>query len=427
MKRLLRPLGLPLALAFAAMPAAAQLPTDEPVRERTVPLREEVQRELESARFRVGPLRLLPKFVVRDLGYNNNAFGADDGGRGDTTGTLGFGVRYVVPMGAKLFLRGDAVPEYTWYRELSERRFLGGTYRGSLLALFNRMSLEAAGSYTRQQGALNIESLVPVNSRATDAKIGLDVDVLDRLSVVGGAVLRRTRLEDVPEAGVSSSDLDRDDRAFRAGLRYAFRDWFHLSATVERTESSFESQATIRDNATTAYLLGVRFDQRRFYVEVTGGVRYGRPKNESLFPRYSEPIGSIFVSWLPARTLEIQLSGARRPVNNLTSTEPYFIDTRVRARIGVALGRRFVVAGFGERGRTEFSASTAGDEGRGRARGTISGYGGTVGFRIGGNVRLDLNGGKSRYERRADGSVRTIASFSLGLTYEMDMARYDKR
>lgn len=411
----------------ASRPAAAQLPTDEPIKERTVPLREAVRLESESARFRLGPVRLLPKFVVRDVGYNSNVFGEGGEELGDYSGTVGFGFRYLLPVGGKVYVRGDAIPEYTWYRRLSERRFLGGTYRGALLALFNRMSVEAGGGLVRQQGSLNTETLVPVNGRASDGKVAVDVDLLDRLTLTATALLRRSRFDDVPEAGVVASALDRDDRALRAGIRYSFREWFQVLATVEETRSRFESQAAFRDHASRGYLLGLRLDERRFYVELSGGLRTGRPAAGSSFPRYSEPVGNVFVSWFLTHSVELQLTGVRRPVNNLALDEPYFIDTLGRARLGVALGRRFVVAGFAERGRSEFVAVAADGGAAPRARNTTSAWGGTLGFRIGGNLRLDANGERSRYTRSATGDERRVTRLSLGLTYEADMTRYDKR
>ena len=141
-----------VALALSLPPAfvSAQLTTDQVPLQRTVPAEVEVQAELERSRLRLGPVRVLPWFAVPNFGYNNNIFGSSENPVGDWLATVGAGARFYLPIGSKTFFRLDALPQYTWYKDLSVRDQWGGRGEAAYLAFFNRLSFQLSGSLYRE-------------------------------------------------------------------------------------------------------------------------------------------------------------------------------------------------------------------------------------------------------------------------------------
>src|SRR5438105_4066269 len=82
---------------FFAGNALAQITGDEVPRERTVPRSEEIRRDLEETRFRLGPVRLQPIFGLRDTGYDNNVFGTPDDPVSDWRSTVSAGADLILP------------------------------------------------------------------------------------------------------------------------------------------------------------------------------------------------------------------------------------------------------------------------------------------------------------------------------------------
>ena len=178
---------LALALLGAASPASAQLLGGANVPfQRTLTTKEAVERESETARFRLGPVKLMPVLALRDVGYNDNVTGSTTNPVSDWTATIAGGAKLIVPLGEKWAIRGAVIPEYTWYLDSEDLRSWGGTYTGSLVALFNRLTLEAGGGYQKRSEIVSSEALVARPRRTTEGKAEAEVDALPKVAVFGG-------------------------------------------------------------------------------------------------------------------------------------------------------------------------------------------------------------------------------------------------
>ena len=133
---------------------------------RTIPAKEEVQDEMGRARMRLGPARVLPSFNVWNAGYDSNVFGTNEDPVGDWTLSVNAGATFLVPFGSKFVLRADAFPQYTWYKELTERDHFGGRYDGSLYGFFNRMTVELFGRLLRSSTSSTARRSTPTSSRS---------------------------------------------------------------------------------------------------------------------------------------------------------------------------------------------------------------------------------------------------------------------
>src|SRR5690242_7329418 len=194
--------------------AFAQLATDEVPRERTVPRAEQIRKSMQESRFRLGPIRLHPTFGLHDVGYDNNVFATQDNAVADWRATVSAGADLILPMGRKLYLTGIVRPEYTYYQKLTDRRLLGGQYGGSLVALFNRLSVETGGFAEKSISPVSseIEQSAPGTRRDLFART--ELELLKRFSLFGSAENQTQRFhlsESDREQGVGLEQLERDE------------------------------------------------------------------------------------------------------------------------------------------------------------------------------------------------------------------------
>ena len=363
-------LGAALVLAGAFLPArlAAQLTTDVVPRGRTLALEAQIKSEVESSRFRLGPLRLIPVFRVSNAGYDSNVFGTpdvcpeltgcDQPKVDDWTATVSGGLRIVVPLGSKIFLRGEALPSYTWYQETEGLKKWGGFYAGSLYLYFNRLTLEARGFQSQALEFLNSETDTRVDRTTDDAALKLEVELGRALSLTGAAEVQQIRSEQVEEPTipiVNIRQLDRDEAVGRAGIRYRFASQWELTGGVEFTRTEFFLTPELRDNQTVAYMGGIYYDRPRFFANLSGAYREGRAYGGSEYPDYQTATGSYFLSYFPARRIELQGWGRRGVSYGATSAaSPYFVETRNGAAVNVEVHRRLLLKGYGSYGTNEY-------------------------------------------------------------------------
>lgn len=419
MIRLRTTVMITMATLLFSGPAVAQLASDRIPRERTVPIAETLERDLGIAR-RFGPLRLIPMVELSNFGYNSNVFGTPENPESDFTASIGAGARYIVPMGRKLFLRGDLMPEYTWYQELEENRFLGGRYSGSLLALGNRISLEASGATSNRLQLVSSESEIPAEQRLDVFSVETEVDVLTRLSVFGSW---RANEYSFDSSGDESSEierferLEREESAVRGGVRYRVRSFFDVSAAVERTQSEFRLESDQRNNTTEAVLVGLGYTRPRLFVNAVVGQRQGRAEN-SEFPEYDEITGSWFGSYRLTAPVELSLYGNRSAVFSEFVSNPYFLETRNGAAVRFRTGGRIVWNIRGEAGANDYPRPVlvGGESVVFRSDDAIT-YGAGFAVRLWRNVNMIVNATQTTYDSNIDRFDRDVFRVTTGLDF----------
>ncbi len=413
-----------LILAGCLLPgsASAQLTTDQVPRGRTVPTPEEVKQELEKSRFRFGPIRLIPTLLLSDAGYDSNVFGAfekDEAKRvADWTATVTAGARWVLPLGSKGYLRGAALPEYIWYRDLTARRTFGGSYQASLLGFFNRLSVEVGGYTAKTFEFPNSESETRVVQNARDGLANLEVELSRPLSVFAKVEVQRLRFTGGGEAavGLDVTRFDRTEGAARGGVRYRISPAWDISGAVEGTRTEFVKTPEERDNQSAAYVLGVHCDLPRFFVNLSGGYRKIRPYNNSSLRGSSTPTGSYFASYFLTRNLELRLYGGRRVVYGFRDiTTPYFFETRNGGGLNIQVHPRLLLRGFGEYGKNDspFAARTD----------TVTYVGGGFSVSLFRKAVFTALASRATYRSNTSDLARSVFRFTTGLTFEGELSR----
>ena len=174
--------------------------------------RESVLGQMDRARLRLGPMRILPSFNVWNAGYDSNVFGISVDPVGDWTATVDAGATFLIPFGSKIVLQADAFPQYTWYNELSDRNEFGGRYNGSLYGFFNRMTVELQGASFQQYQSYSSEIDSPVFQTSFAATAKFDLELGSRLALFGQGVYQDVTYEQIEGPPVQEGGVPLNDR-----------------------------------------------------------------------------------------------------------------------------------------------------------------------------------------------------------------------
>jgi hypothetical protein len=410
-----------LLLLLAAAAAVAQVESDTVPFGRTIPLEEEIEREMAGAKWKLGPVRLLPQISLRNVGYDSNVLGTPEDDPdivSDWTATIGAGVRLLLPLGGKVYLRGDVIPEYTWYLELEQRRLFQGRYGAGLYAFFNRLHFDAGASYADSTGYLNSETQALVRTKSKSGSTNLEIELLRNLSLWAGAQAQEAKfepLDDLPIDVEDPSDLDRDAWGVRGGLRYGFRRDFKISVGVEKTETEFLNRP-LSDYETTAWLVGVSLDRGRLFANAIGGQRRGEPLPGSAFPEYDTFTGSGFVS-VPVSRFDLRFYGRRIVVPSTDPDAVYYIEARAGAGVRMPVVSRVWLQAYGEVGDNTYPARTSGGETIPETEDKIEAYGGGVQIAATDTISVDVLAFRTVTEFGAGGGKRAIFRVITNLTF----------
>ncbi len=401
-----------------------QLVTDEVPRERAISTKEEIRRDLDESRFRLGPLRLSPRFSIQNLGYNDNVFATSIDRVSDYSGTVSAGVRATLPLARKVTLRADVVPAYVWYAHEVERRDLAGTLGASLFALFNRLTFVATGYASRADAVVSSEVAAIQRETVKAGRADLEIAFLRRLSLIASGDYQQRRYSLGGAEPPFPIDVERNDRkewASRAGLRYRISELADVSAGVEVTWTEFFREEQSRDNTSRAAIVGVHVERPRFIVNLSGAYRKGEERHGSGFPAYEEPTGSGYASVTLLRPLDLEVSGRRRISYSLSVESPYYVETAYRAGLKLRIGARVTLGAFGELGANRYPsvASTGGV----RRNDDAAVYGGTATLVVARNVSASAFFTRSRFDSNIDSFDRVYDQFGVGITVGGDFLR----
>jgi len=422
---------LAAAASTAWLLAAAGLAQEDVPQGRIVPEQEEMRDDLSRARLRLGPIRLIPSLLITNAGYDNNVFASSENPVSDWTATVTAGFRFIVPFGSKMFARVDALPTYTWYDKLKDRRFFGGFYNGELFGFFNRLTvaLGAINNQTYRNYSSEFDSRVVYKDSIGNGRF--ELNLTGPFYLVGEGSYARIRYEQqgtVPpdvEPG-SSQDVtrnNRDESQFLAGIRYRRSQTFTTSFAYSETHSDFITQGLARNNISRAALIGILFSRQSLFINLTGGWREG-VANQSVYPSYSTGVGGLFLSYFPRYWLEIRGYGRRRIVNSLSVGNPYFFENRLGGGIAVEVMSRFLLRGFGEVGPNNYPRPEPGDNGElvfRRDEANI--YGGGLSMHVVRNVVFTGSVTRAVYNSNIAAQDRDYTRFTAFLTFNGEYVR----
>lgn len=329
-----------------------------------------------------------------------------------------------------MYFRADALPQYTWYDKLSDRRTYGGIANASLFGFFNRLTLQLSGSGSRDYTPYSTELLAQVLTESVGGLAGVEVQVTQHFSIFGKGEVQKVRFD--PQGQQPTVDVtlnDRSEKAVRGGVRYRLTREWNVSVAVDQTWSDFVQSPETRNNESRAYLLGVLYERPSFYVAVSGGYREGKPKDRSSFPKYSTPTGSFFVSYFPIRWLELQAYGRRMVSYSISESVPYYFENQFGGGVNFQPIERLLLRGYAQTGPNQYPESVVvgGTPVRRRDERTL--YGGGLSVIVARTTALAqpvvLTGLVTRIDTKSNVSLldNSATRFTIGLSFSGELSR----
>ncbi len=395
---------------------AGQVSTGQELSERSLLPRAEIDQAIAESRFRLGSVYLSPEIAIREATYDNNVFGTSENPTGDFRATVRAGLGLIVPVGRRVFLRANAFPEYTWYRDLAERRFFGGRYRGSIRVFANRLTLEGSADTSREDVLFSSEVQTRAIQELDTFRLGAELRLLRRLFVYGEGQLQRFRYSGpgTEAAALSPAVTNRSAQIVRGEVRYRLDENVRLAAGYEETRAEFVFLPGQYDNLTRALVGTVYYDREKLFVKVSGGYSQERPIHGSTILPFSGMTGSGSVSYTLLRPLALEAFAGRNV--NYGVSSPYYIAKRYGAAVVIRTGWRISMRGFGSLGTDLYSTPVA-VPGGGLVdrRDDVKDYGGSLDFLLTSRIQARFAATKNRYNSNVPGNDRSLFHWSASL------------
>ena len=342
--------------AFAA-PAAAQFVQYtapgyfEPRRENMEKL---LERHMTEARWKLSRVYLDPWVGLRDSGYRDPVAGTDEG---DVTITVGFGLRSWIPVGSDFTIAAHALPEYTWWREFSERNTWNGRYGAGIFGNLGRTGMELTARHDEYATYFSRELEQQVNTRRQQVEAKFEVDAgLGGLGVFFGGSLASLEYEDDLDSPLPSlSAVDRDEDLATLGLNYTFPYGIKAGLGAEYTQARFDPGISDRSNSGTAPIILLDFEGSQVFFKGSFAFRSLTPDGDSQFVDFDGLTGRLQLSWRTLERLELQLYARKLLAYSFTDTWAYYEDSPIGLGVRYAVAKRFRVRLFGETGADDYT------------------------------------------------------------------------
>ena len=407
-----------LVLAHTAAPVAAQ--ATAPISPGSLGLargktRESVEKSMEAARWRLGPLRFGPWVELDEISYVDNVFGATEGDKvSDVKTSITAGLYGHVPIGEKLVFTMAALPSYTQWADLTELSGWYYRYGAGLFGYYNRLTMDARAEESRQQQIVDPRVSVPADQKTRMFTTSAVVRVLRRLSVLAEgsqSVLSYLSAGSADLPSEAYGNLDRDELRTAAGLRYRWSDDLALGIGMQTSDIEFQEDAGNRSNSGE----GLRVDLSWSLGSVALSVGYANMKlradGDAHFKSYDGLLGRSQLGWEGGRGWGAGVYAGRSLSFGYGATS-VSEDERYGANIAIPTGWRVKVRGFAETGTITTTGLLSSDETRSE---DVDAYGVDANVDVNGwLVRAGLT--HSVYSGWAAGEERPINTFRISLS-----------
>ncbi|PYQ65553.1 MAG: hypothetical protein DMF53_05250 [Acidobacteria bacterium] len=381
--------------------------------------REELERQIEAARYHLGPVRVAPWLALRDVAYVRSLFTSGQPLLpNDFTATVGAGFRAYLRNSSKATWTAQVLPEYVWWQKQTQRRQLNGRYLLGFAGYFNHLTLEVQAGRQQQQQIVTPEVPVPVSSRNDGGELLAELRLSRAFSLFAATSFTRTNnlVDDLRDPLTGALRLlDRDDRAERLGVRWRPERRWTIGVAGERTESDFTHQGALdRSNSGTAPLVEMRFRGNHLGLEAEAADRSLTARRGADLIPFHGVTGNAAITVGGAQTrATATLYTNRALAYSLSPLYSYFTDRRLGAALAVGFGQRTRGRVFVEGGRNDYTAFSAATPHRVE---DVSSYGGSLTFELRPSLRLGIEGVRSHFSANLPGESRTYTSVGATIT-----------
>ena len=320
---------------------------------------ERLKREIDEARYHLGPVRIAPILGIKDIAYVRDVFTTGASTPADFTATVIGGARAYLRTGPKMTWIASLEPEYVWWRRRAEARRLNLSYGIEGVGLFNRVFVGVSAHRSEEQRILTPEVPELASGRSDEAAATIEVRLTG--SVFAFVNAREDQEKNLVDDFLSdpalrqTALLDRTEEIVRSGLRWRPREGWTLGLGVERSQTDFARQADNSSNSGTAPVVELSIDRNQIFIQLDAAERSLMARQGSRFVDFNGVTGSASVSYRPRPSLEAWVYSNRNLVYSLSPDYPYLDDQRVGVALGLGGGDRFSSRFFVETGREQYT------------------------------------------------------------------------
>jgi hypothetical protein len=374
--------------------------------------REQLERELGEARYRLGPIRIAPWATLRDVSYVRGIIFTGAPVPNDVTATAGAGFRAYLRNGPKATWTAQVLPEYVWWNRQTQRRQLNGRYSLGYSGFFNHLTLEVKAGRDQRQQIVTPEVPTPVSSRRDGAEILTELELSGAFSLFAAVSANRqdNLVEDVNDPDISSLRLlDRDERVERGGVRWRPNRRWSVALGGEHIAVDFTHQGTLdRSHSGTAPVTEVRFQGNHITFEADAAARsLSASRGAEFVPFDGVTGGGALTLGERGRRVRGILYSSRSLIYSLSPFYAYLVDQRLGAALLVGFGQRTLGRFFVEGGNNDYTAFAATTPHR---REDVSSYGASLTITLHRSLSLGIEGLRSQFNSNLPGGDRSYTS-----------------
>lgn len=303
-----------------------------------------LRQAVESAKWKLGPLRIAPSFYLTDAGYDTNLY---YGGGGtpvrDFTVTAGPGFTVYWPLNKTLSLQVIESPRYVYYHETKNERAWNNFLNARINLAFNRIFIMAGWGFTSARQRLSTE----VEIRPRRKEKTYEGGVLWQASKKTSFYVQGSRIKFDFE-DLSNSIFDLRDRLNRTEDHLNIRAYYQLTnrarffVSGEYANFTFERNA-VSSNGSKSYGLfgGMEFAPRSaIRGQVNIGYKVFEPMDRA-WARFQGLAGNSSISIRLLRFLTVRSSYSRDIQFSVWYDNAYYIENRTGGGASVYILKRF--------------------------------------------------------------------------------------
>lgn len=405
-----------LAFGFVASAARAQFPqytVPGSLGLPTITVREQIEKAMGNAPWKLGPVKVQPWIGLRDIGYVDNVTGTSTVKVSDVTATFGLGLKAYLPVGPKVFVAAHVLPQYVWWRDTVPLRGWHSEDGLGVFAYFNHLTVEAEARSNKIQRFLSSEAVTPVDVSTWGGSLKGEVDIAGPFAFFAGGTYDDITHDNPADAtaDVLVQELDRVERTASGGLRWK-RQELAIGLGATWSEVEFQEAGKDRSNSGVGPLLQVTYKGSKMVVDVDAAYRDLTARDGSEFTEFKDLSGHAKLGGVTKSRFNWAVYGGQSLVYALQPGASYYRSQRLGVDLGYQLGWRTDLKVYYENGSDDYVGVPGVDL---RRVDDVTSYGGNFQWKVFETSTFVFGVDRSNYDSNLPGRDRDFVTMRLTL------------